>query len=313
MSLAGDNKWTLSSRIFTSMVSVGAPGMANSTISLWFSASAYATVSGATFIRTTCILIPSSLIDNVQIRRDCLFRWLTASRSRQQLANRPDVIGELGFHCRRDAQGLMHAAEVIPRHEDGDSCFLVIEFLAETVGQAREPSQVHPDSEIRPFDVRRRNPAHLRVATDRCGDGRRNVRRRAEPVRAVRSRLSVLLDELREVHVSAEVFFHGIGVAFQAIRGELRSMLFGDPLAQVPYELVGAHGVPLADVVAEDGLRLAVERDPDALITTLNRIVHLETLLCFLDEGPDCVGLDAARSDVLDLRVEQSRAACADR
>src|SRR5216683_63206 len=44
------------------MVSVGAPGMANSTISLWCSASAYATVSGATFIRTTCILIPSSLM-----------------------------------------------------------------------------------------------------------------------------------------------------------------------------------------------------------------------------------------------------------
>src|SRR6266540_878567 len=68
MSLAGANKWTLSSRIFTSMVSVGAPGMANSTISLWCSPSAYATVSGATFIRSTCILTPSSFI--------CLFNNL---------------------------------------------------------------------------------------------------------------------------------------------------------------------------------------------------------------------------------------------
>src|SRR5216684_3598940 len=71
MSLAGANKWTLSSRIFTSMVSLGAPGMANSTISLWCSPSAYATVSGATFIGTTCILVPSSLTDDVQIRPDC--------------------------------------------------------------------------------------------------------------------------------------------------------------------------------------------------------------------------------------------------
>jgi hypothetical protein len=38
------------------MVSVGAPGMANSTTSLWFSASAYATVLGATLIRYSDIL-----------------------------------------------------------------------------------------------------------------------------------------------------------------------------------------------------------------------------------------------------------------
>ncbi len=47
ISLAGAVRWMLSSRIFTSMVSVGAPGMANSTTSLWFSPSAYATVLGA--------------------------------------------------------------------------------------------------------------------------------------------------------------------------------------------------------------------------------------------------------------------------
>src|SRR2546427_6438504 len=49
----------LSPRIFTSMVSVGAPGMANSTTSLWFSPSAYATVLGATLIRYSDILVPS--------------------------------------------------------------------------------------------------------------------------------------------------------------------------------------------------------------------------------------------------------------
>src|SRR2546428_14002264 len=59
MSLAGAVRWTLSSRIFTSMVSVGAPGMANSTTSLLFSPSAYATVLGATLIRYSGILAPS--------------------------------------------------------------------------------------------------------------------------------------------------------------------------------------------------------------------------------------------------------------
>src|ERR1700675_3003598 len=68
MSLAGAIRWTLSSRIFTSMVSVGAPGMANSTTSLWFSISAYAIVLGATLIRSSGILAPS--LNNILFRND---------------------------------------------------------------------------------------------------------------------------------------------------------------------------------------------------------------------------------------------------
>src|SRR6266540_1703263 len=55
MSFAGAVRWTLSGKSFTSMVSVGAPGMANSTTSLWFSSSAYATVLGATQIVSSSI------------------------------------------------------------------------------------------------------------------------------------------------------------------------------------------------------------------------------------------------------------------
>jgi len=64
MSLAGAVRWTLSSRIFTSMVSVGAPGVANSTTSLCFSPSAYATVSGVTLIWYSGNLAPSLAISS---------------------------------------------------------------------------------------------------------------------------------------------------------------------------------------------------------------------------------------------------------
>src|SRR5713101_9649125 len=70
MSLAGAVRWTLSSRIFTSIVSVGAPGMANSTISLCFSASAYATVLGATLIRYSGILATSLVVSNLSLISD---------------------------------------------------------------------------------------------------------------------------------------------------------------------------------------------------------------------------------------------------
>lgn len=48
-----------------------------------------------------------------------------------------------------------------------------------------------------------------------------DVRRWPEPVGPIGARMRVLLDELREVHVSAEVFFDRADVAFESIRREL--------------------------------------------------------------------------------------------
>ena len=42
----------------------------------------------------------------------------------------------------------MDAAEVIPRDEYRDGRLQVVEFLAETVGQPREPAQVHSDRQV---------------------------------------------------------------------------------------------------------------------------------------------------------------------
>jgi len=86
--------------------------------------------------------------------------------------------------------------------------------------------------------------------------------------------MRVLLDELREVYVCAEVLFHGRNVGFQSVSRQPAAMRLGDALVQVAEEFVGAHGVTLADTVTEDGLRLRVERDPDVLIAALLRIVQ---------------------------------------
>src|SRR5208337_4444445 len=84
-SLAGAVRWTLSSRIFTSMVSVGAPGMANSTTSLRLSGSAYATVLGATLIRSAIWhpLIRDFLsCRTVGIVHEAAVSWTVEARSR---------------------------------------------------------------------------------------------------------------------------------------------------------------------------------------------------------------------------------------
>ena len=54
-----------------------------------------------------------------------------ASSGRWQLADPPNVIGQSGFLRGRDAQGLMHAAEVIPRHENRDGRIAQARVLVE--------------------------------------------------------------------------------------------------------------------------------------------------------------------------------------
>jgi hypothetical protein len=41
------------------------------------------------------------------------------------------VIGESGFHRGRDAQRLVNAAEVVPRHEGRDGRFEIVDPLSE--------------------------------------------------------------------------------------------------------------------------------------------------------------------------------------
>lgn len=172
---------------------------------------------------------------------------------------------------------------------------------------------MHPNGQVRAFDVRRRNPFEVRVPTDGSRNCCDDVRRWPEPVWAVRAWMRVLLDELRKVHIGAEVFLDRIDVAVEAVCRELAAVCLGDPAFQVADELVRVHGVAFPNVVAQHGLRLAVDADPHVLVAELNRIVKLEPLLFLLNIGSCLVSLHVTRAHVLDLGVEQPRAFVSDR
>jgi hypothetical protein len=82
----------------------------------------------------------------------------------------------------------MHAADVIPRHKETNRHFQVLQLFRESVGQACEPSQVHPDREIGAFDMRRGNPFKIRIANDGSRDRGHDMRR--WPERAELKRLT---------------------------------------------------------------------------------------------------------------------------
>lgn len=74
-------------------------------------------------------------------------------RSVDHLGNRPDVIRHADGHRGCDAQRLVHAAEIVVRHIQGDGSSVVFGLLAEPVRQSGEAARCHSDRQIRPLDV----------------------------------------------------------------------------------------------------------------------------------------------------------------
>jgi hypothetical protein len=55
------------------------------------------------------------------------------------------------FHCRINAQDFVDASEIAMHEVESDSRFVILQLLAECVGQAREASNLHPLGEFQTF------------------------------------------------------------------------------------------------------------------------------------------------------------------
>jgi hypothetical protein len=63
------------------------------------------------------------------------------------------MIGDPGFHRGSDAQGLMHAAEVIVHVVERDSPDVILDALGEGVRQSRKSAHLHAHGQVLSFYV----------------------------------------------------------------------------------------------------------------------------------------------------------------
>ena len=102
---------------------------------------------------------------------------------------------------------------------------MLLDTLAECVGEPGEPPHPHPHREVVTFHVGRVRLAHVRVALDAplLDVGAHG---RAVPTLVVLARLlPVFLDDLSEVHVTAERALYRFLIDHQSIGGNLRAVL----------------------------------------------------------------------------------------
>ncbi len=70
-----------------------------------------------------------------------------------QFPNAPNVIRDAKLHEGRDAQGFMDATEVEMGAIERGCRFVVLQLLAERIGEASEPTLLHPMGEVLSFNL----------------------------------------------------------------------------------------------------------------------------------------------------------------
>ena len=78
----------------------------------------------------------------------------------------PQRLAHASRHRWRHLQRLVDADEIVEGEIERQGVDVVLEFLAEGVGEPREPAVLHPDREIGALDVGRGNVARIGIALD---------------------------------------------------------------------------------------------------------------------------------------------------
>jgi hypothetical protein len=114
------------------------------------------------------------------------------------------VIGQASFHRWRHAQALVYPTEIIIREVQSASCFVVVQLLAESVGQAREAADCHANREILPLDVAGGDVARVGATAAYLDYGFYHRRRRVASGSVVLPVIAVYFYDLRNVCLSCE-------------------------------------------------------------------------------------------------------------
>lgn len=162
----------------------------------------------------------------------------------------------------------MNAAEIVVHHRKRDGVLMVLDFLAESVGQSGKSAVAHAPSEVGTLNVAGRN----QIAVGRPATGyfvRSNADRRA--VFAGWLGL-VLLNQHGVIHVTAKGAFNGVSVGRMTVRSQLYAGF--QPAGKVGHKPLGSAIAATSDVVRGNQFGIGVQRNPEPNIAHFTAPAH---------------------------------------
>lgn len=229
----------------------------------------------------------------------------------EQFGNCPDVIGNSGSHCWSHSDGFMNTTEVIPSEMQGNRSLEVRPLCREGVRQPREAANRHPHGQVLPFNMRRTNPALVRVSNEGCWDSTYNVSR-GVPGLTIAGR-GIDLDQLRVINPVDESVINCGGIGGKAVRRQLKAVR-SSGLAKFLNEGFGGFSVPPSKMKGQDKLAIPFDSNKCVGVADVSSLRLMEpfVLLLLKDVTPNFVALNVIDRDVLNLAVQQTFALPAD-
>ena len=196
----------------------------------------------------------------------------------------------------------MDTAEIVPSHVQGNGSFLVLQFLAVSIGKASEAAKVHPKTQVPPFDVAGRDVAGIRHSVDLARDLLENGAG-AVPVGASIGRVLEDFDELGVVGTGPKQVLDRFEIRGITIGGELKISV--NAISQLGNKLVSVIRAALASVVGKDHFTLRIHRNPQVRVAPIGGIVFVGPGFFGVTKTPNLIRLDELRGDRSDAGIEQ--------
>ena len=207
------------------------------------------------------------------------------------------MVTHSGFHCWRNAKGLVNPAEVVVHEIEGNHVLMVFKLLGESIGQASEASHLHSHSKILSLHKASGDMPRIGLADDwrgHCSDALRT----AVPSLALCSIIPVELDKHCIIYFRTESTLDRIQVNAVTVGGQLNPM--GQTGSQVGDEVVGAMRRPSTYQPAGDEFRVRTERRPRPHISISRLATKLfrQVLFFRVAKRPDFIALDSLTRQV---------------
>lgn len=195
----------------------------------------------------------------------------------------------------------MDAAEIVVHEIERQRENVVVELLAESVGEPGEAPHRHTHREVVPLDVRGRNMLAVGNAGDAAFAGA-DARRGAVAARNANLG-AVQLHKLRVIDAAGESVVNCLYIRLVAVCSKLDAI--GEPVGEVVHELRRVTGITPANEVGDDQLAIGVDGGPSPYVASfLRRRLRPRDVLCLgVAERPDFIALDALRRDVADQLI----------
>jgi len=195
----------------------------------------------------------------------------------------------------------MHAAEIVVEEIQGNLMSMVLEFLAESVGQASVPTHAHSHGEVTALHERRADVLRIGLASKNASATADTRCRTVARFRAIPGR-SVQFDQHRVINLGAKSILHGIGINTMAVRRQLNAV--ADSGSNVLHERLSSRSATIPKRVRNDQLGIRIDCRPCPNISrALFHLFQCDILLLRVNERPNLIALHAANPEIADVRM----------